>query len=195
MIRTIALTLGLVIAGLTLSACDKQAKAAPVKYDAPPQAALPDEGWKPLTVDQTGVREAGKRFEVGVNKLSEDDLDGDGKPDQAILVANQKVGLYAVDVTLSSGPHLRLAAAPLDSVKTKVLRRVGRGGYTRNCGYYNADQAKGAVLCGPLYVEQINLTNRAVSLFDTRTKDQTYILWDGKKLRAVVMDGPLTPER
>ena len=195
MTRFLALGIGAALIGMALSACHPQAKAEAIKYDAPPQAVLPEDGWKPLTVDQTGVREAGKRFEQGVVKLSEDDFDGDGKPDVASLVANQKVGLYAVDVALSSGPHLRLASAPLETVKTKVLRRVGRGEHTRNCGYYNADKDKGAVLCGPVYVEQITLDQRAVSLFDTKTKDDTYILWDGKKLRAIVMDGPLTAER
>jgi hypothetical protein len=178
---------------LGLCACRPEAKAE-VKYDAAPQAALPEKGWRPLTVDQTGVREAGRRFEQGVVKLTEDDLDGDGKPDQASLVAHDKAGLYAVDVTLSSGGHARLASAPLGSVKTKVLRRVGRGEHQRNCGYYNADTGGGALRCGPLYVEPVTLANRAVSLFDTKTKDDTYILWDGKILRAVVMDGPLTPQ-
>lgn len=192
-IKTGALAMGLTLASLALSACKPEAKAEAIKYDAPPQAVLPQDGWRPLTVTETGVREAGKRFEQGVVKLSEDDFDGDGKPDEATLVENARAGLYAVDVALSSGQHLRLASAPLETVRTKVLRRVGRGEHTRNCGYYNAD-LKGAVLCGPLYVEQIELTNRAVSLFDTKTKDETYILWDGKKLRAVVMDGPLTPQ-
>jgi hypothetical protein len=186
-------TLTIAVSAAALCACHPKAEAA-VKFDAPPQAVLPQEGWRSLGVTETGVREAGKRFEQGVVKLTEDDFDGDGKPDQATLVANDKAGLYAVDVALSSGTKVRLASAPLEGVRNKVLRRVGRGEHTRNCGYYNADVGKGAVLCGPLYVEQVVLEQRAVSLFDTKTKDDTYILWDGKKLRAVVMDGPLTPD-
>jgi hypothetical protein len=184
-------TLYLLAAGacavLGLAGCKQEAEAE-ARMAPPAEPALPQTGWKPLPTAMSGAAEAKRKLENGAVSITED-FDGDGKPDKAGLVMNAAAGLYAVDVQLASGTSKRLAPGPLEEVKTRVLKIAPRGHQTKNCDYFNAETGA-QIRCGLIYAEDIQLEHRGVNLFDVKSRDATFVIWQGGKFETLIMDGP-----
>jgi hypothetical protein len=182
--------LGLLLIGgwaLGLAGCKEQAQAE-TRTAPPAEPVLPQDGWRPLPPAMSGAGEAKRKLENGDVAITED-FDGDGKTDKAVLVTNNAAGLYAVEVQLASGTKTRLASGPMAEVKSKVLKIAPRGHQTRNCDYFNAKEGA-QIRCGLIYAEDIQLENRGINLFDVKTRDATFVIWQEGKLAAVIMDGP-----